>query len=299
MPDNERTPIAEAESPQSSAKLTELEARVKAAEERQKLAETKAADERKKRISNAVSLICAERGQNPDDWISLVNDAADEERAAKIMANLGKLPLVFTNPAGPGNFRYGNEGPLDQLKAIKGHKERFEFTRDNWHDLRMAEASFLKRGAPMGANTTSATITTSMLADGAVTILRNKLASLALLSRDFGVDPMKTRAAVVFRYISAGGTAQSNATSFEDTTNFVGTVDPKTYTPAQLTAGGHITNAELNSGFRMADWAIIKSQEIAEKVMAAVAAVILEATYTITPVVAAAAAFGTGDLRLL
>ena len=42
-------------------------------------------------------------------------------------------------------------------------------------------------------------------------------------TRDFGTDRMKPGAVVQVPIALSGGTAQSNATSFEDTTNFVGT----------------------------------------------------------------------------
>jgi hypothetical protein len=110
---------------------------------------------------------------------------------------------------------------------------------------------------------------------------------------------MKPLTPVIFKNVTAGGTAVENATDFEDTTNFVGTMTSGTITPAQITVGSHITNAELNSGLRITDWAEAKASEMANAVMDKVTALILTGTFTATPLTSAAAAFGGSELNEL
>lgn len=192
----------------------------------------------------------------------------------------------------------GGKDAVESYHEIKTPKGRFAFAVSNWSDVRSAER---RRGGVYGANTHSglSTITGTMIADGVTTVLQNRCAALSACARDFGTNAMIPRQPVIFKQVQAGGTAQSNATNFEDTTNFVGTIEPLTITPAQLTAGGHITNAELNSGLRMSDWVEVKGAEMADKIMAAVAAIITTGNFTATPLTAAAASFGGSDMKTL
>lgn len=188
----------------------------------------------------------------------------------------------------------GNPG-RNAIAAKSEGKARFHFIRDNWRDLLAGGIPLL----PQNANTTDSALTTAMLANGLIVVLQNRLAPLSAFTRDFGIDPMKPKAIVQVPIALAGGTAQVNATSFEDTTNFVGNIDNVAITVNRITAGAHLTAAELNSGFRMAQFVEIKAHELADKIQAAINAVILEGTFTITPETSAAAAFGAAELKSL
>lgn len=250
--------------------------------------------ERNDRIERSVdaAIVAGQITREQRDW--WVASAKNDPKSLDILAKL-PVPVVGASPL--PNTVHGGTDAVDALKKIETPKARFRFAVENWSDIRSAE----RRRGVMGANTHSglSTITGTMLADGVTTVLQNRCAALGAVARDFGINTMIPRQPVIFKQVSAGGTAQSNATNFEDTTNFVGTVEPITITPAQLTAGGHITLAELNSGLRMSDWAEIKGAVLADKIMAAVAAVITTGNFTATPVTAAAVAFGGTELKTL
>lgn len=205
---------------------------------------------------------------------------------------------IGTDPV-RGLIKPGDACALDTIRGKAAGSERINYMIENWGSLRQAEAS--GRFRPMGANTgtDSATLLGTMQSETAVTVLQTQLAPLRALSMDMPLEPMVPRRPVIVRVTTAGGTAQTNATSFEDTTNFVGTVAPITVTPAQLTAGGYLTNAELNSGNKMSQWATIKAQEIAQAIMGAVATVITTANFTETPLTSASSAFSGTDLNAL
>jgi ATP-dependent protease ClpP protease subunit len=255
---------------------------------------TKAETERKARIEARCATLCAERNLDPAKWT---------ERALKdetVMADIEAIKVPDKSPGPSRKVDGGGEGPLDAAFAIKDSPKRFRFMRDNWSELRQAEASAKGRQI-MAANTgtDSATLIGSFLAAGIVTVLQNKCAALRALTRDFGTGPMAPRQPVVVTKVSAGGTAQTNATDFEDTTNFVGTAGAVSITPSQITVGGYIDNAELNSGFRIGMWTEIKAAEMADKLMAAVAAIITTGNFTATPHLSASASFGGDDMRTL
>jgi len=192
-----------------------------------------------------------------------------------------------------GRVQVGAENIIERANKIENVADRYKFRVANYAELNQAYLN------PRNANTTDSALVTDMLLDGATTVLQNRLAPLRAFSKEVSIDRIKPKAVLQHRQITAGGTAQSNATSFEDTTNFVGTEANIPITIAQLTSGGHITNAERQNGVTMDQWVQIKTAEISDKIMAAVAAVILEGTYTATPVTSAAAAFGAEELKTL
>ena len=149
------------------------------------------------------------------------------------------------------------------------------------------------------ANTTSGTIKTSLLNEVVTTFLQDQLAPLQAFSLDVLPDPIKPLAVVVSKRVTAGGTAASAVTDFENETTMVATAGAISVTPLQYTAGGHLTNAELNSGYRMTDWSVIKASEIANAIWDVVAALLTEGNFPATPHVSAAPMFGGADLQTL
>lgn len=197
--------------------------------------------------------------------------------------------------------RVENNGSVarNSINAHARGKARFEFLRDNWSEL----SGQLPVLPIVNANTTDATaLTTDMLASGLIVVLQNRLAGLQSFTRDFGTDRLKPNAKVQVPIATAGGTAQSNATAFEDADNFIGTIDNVEIAPARITSGAHLTAAELNNGFRMAQFAEIKAHELADKIQSLVNAVITTANFDRTTelgasaLVSAFAAFGKSDL---
>ncbi len=227
---------------------------------------------------------------------------ADETRIPNVLAKRtavlpGASPIL-------GQLAYGSEGAFDHVMKLKDARERYGHLRDNWDTLKAAGfrrpgAGNFRQGMPQAANTTDSDLVTQMLVDGATTVLQNRLAPLRAFAKEFAPDPIKPLAVLQHRKITAGGTAQTNATNFEDTTNFIGTEVNTQITMAQITSGGHVTNAERQNGVTMAQWIDIKTAEIGDAIMATVAAVILEGTFTATPLVSSAIGFGGAELAKL
>lgn len=242
------------------------------------------------RITAAFNELAKTRPQLAAIRETAVANCIADERFLEAYALYSETPTAINHG---GRVQVGNEGIIDVVKNIKNVKERYKFRVANWAELNGAYLN------PRNANTTDSALVTDMLLDGATTVLQNRLAPLSALSKEVAVDRVKPRATLQHRKITAGGTAQVNATSFEDTTNFVGTEDNVAIAVNQITSGGHITNAERQSGVTMDQWVQLKTAEISDKIMAAVAAVILEGSFTATPLVSAAAAFGAEETKTL
>lgn len=182
----------------------------------------------------------------------------------------------------------------DAINAKDQGKCRFEFIRDNWNSLKNG---IQVMPDPRNANTLDSALTTAMLASGLITVLQNRLPQLRAFTRDFGTDRMKPLAVVQVPIATAGGTAQTNATSFEDTTNFVASVDNRAVTVERITSGGHLTTAELNSGFRMEQFVLVKAHELADAIQGKVNAVITTGNFASpAAVTSAVASFGIDEL---
>jgi ATP-dependent protease ClpP protease subunit len=195
------------------------------------------------------------------------NQTADDRIAALEL----QVKALANKPVSTGPAQITREGLNDLLKPMPRGKKRFEFLRDNWGEL--------SRSYPViyDANTDTAAgaLTPAVLAEGFITVLQNRLAPLNAFARNFTATAAQGKRNIIEVPIAtAGGTAQSGATSFEDTTNFVGTMDDIAITPAQITVGAHITNAELTNGWRMGWFAEIKAAEMADKLQSLVNAII-------------------------
>jgi ATP-dependent Clp protease protease subunit len=151
-------------------------------------------------------------------------------------------------------------------------------------------------GGVMAANTFSATVTTNFLIAGCTQKISNLFAAANLFTTDADSDPFKPLAVGIRKFNTTstdGSQVQTNATDFEGLgAGGDSTIDPITITPAQYTSGGHLTNAQLNSGFRIGD--------IIEKKLIDLAAKVTVANFTTNaPLVSAAAAFGFSDLATM
>jgi len=198
--------------------------------------------------------------------------------------------------ASPSNhIEAGAACGLDHVMRKPDARARAAFMLENWNEFRQQGRQF----APQAANTgtDNSTLLGTFLDQRAITVLQTKLAALRAFTLDASPNTMIPLQPVIIREVTAGGTAQTNATNFEDTTNFVGTVAPVTVTPSQYTAGGYITNAELNSGNRMDQWATIKANEIAQKALGVVTALIVTGTFTSDIQTIAAGSFAIADLN--
>lgn len=143
------------------------------------------------------------------------------------------------------------------------------------------------------ANTISATLTTALLSTTSYTVLQNKLAALQALFLQVEPDRLKPLAKVEVPKTTAGPTAQKNPTDWESgnctVTNTEITVD-------EYSASQNLSNADLQSGSRMEWLSKITAISFANKIIDALEAFLLAATYTGTVTTIGAANFGPGDL---
>lgn len=178
-----------------------------------------------------------------------------------------------------------------------------------WNALKAEFPKLLRSAARrdngvMASNTFSATVTTNFLIAGAIQKLSGRFAAANLFARDTEQDPYKPLAVGIrkFNTTATDGTqVQTNATDFEALgAGGDSTIDAITITPAQLTSGGHITNAQLNSGFRVGDIIEKKLIDLAAKVTQVLTAPITVANFTTNAaLVSAPAAFSFSDLATL
>lgn len=178
----------------------------------------------------------------------------------------------------------GCKTPADRVSHICSH----------WHELARHYPML-----PQGANTdsTGGALVPKIIADQSITVLQNKLAPLAAFATNFSQN-RSGRTPLNVPMVTAGGTAQTNPTNFEDTTNFVNTISAVTVTPQQVVAGAHLTNAEYQNGWTLR-WVIEqKAIELADKIKALVNAQIDAGSGKFTAKnVGAAASFGISELR--
>ncbi len=268
--------------------------------------------ERKARISDKLTTAAAGKIPNAAlaGWLALA--LQDEAGTLAIIAAMPTVP-VAADPAG-GHVEFGAEPVLagwegrPSEKIVNLFKEhgtveaRYEALKRDYHVLSADECRReAQRKGVRAENTFSATITTNFLIMGCTTKLGPKIASLKAFSKDNAQDPYKPLATGVMKFNSTvqdGSTTVKNATVF----NTVGdsTVDAVSITVDQYTEKLHLTNAQLNSGFRMDDLITAKLGSFGSKIMQVATAPITAANFaTLTALVRAPGAFGFGDLAVL
>lgn len=253
-------------------------------------AQLKAAND--KRITAELDAICREN-ENVDRAKWLPKVLADES-ILEIVKTIPK-PEAIAPPIRPGRITGGGISIWDDYKKMPQGLARQQFRLQNYGELTAAKRSL----NPRAANTMDAALVTDFLADGLVVVANNKLAALAGFSRDFGIDPLKPRASVQVRKATAGSSSQTNPTNFEpDDTS---AVDNIPVTVNQINQPFHITNDELNSGFRLQHIAEKNAMVFANALSDIWTALILAATYASPApvVIGAATLFDQGTLASL
>lgn len=213
-------------------------------------------------------------------------------QGSKIIPELDNIFTAHKEPAGANA----------EQKALVA-AARYQAMKAEWP--RLLKAAFRKdNGQVMAANTFSATVTTNFLIAGAIQKLSGRFAAANLFARDAEQDPFKPLAAGIrkFNTTATDGTqVQSNPTDFEALgAGGDSTIDAITITPTQQVSGGHLTNAQLQSGFRVADIIEKKLIDLAAKVTQVLTAPITVANFTTNAaLVSAPAAFSFSDLATL
>lgn len=227
-------------------------------------------------------------------WIDL---AVKDE--AGTLAQLDSMPVNRAGGDPIGSVIIINENPLEKIRTDhKTPAARRAAMVGCWNELfDDAIKRDQRRGhIPMNANTYSATLVTNFLIDGSLTDLQNRWAMLAAYNKDFSTDPYKPLATGQLKHVTAGATAQTNATNFESGNSTVAAIS---VTVSQYTVSFQVSNSDLNSGLRMQDLVTINTAQFANKVCEVATTPITAATFTATPLISAPGAFGFSDMATL
>ena len=143
-----------------------------------------------------------------------------------------------------------------------------------------------------GTNTYSASLLTDILEQEAITILSDVLAPLSAFARQFSTDTYKPKSTAQAKFVTSGATTQKNASDFEQGDSTVANV---AIAPDQYSQSFQVSNADLNSGLRLADLAEKNCRVFGETLMDAILVPLTIVNFP-TPIVRAAAAFGPADM---
>lgn len=249
--------------------------------------------ERKARVTLAIDKHILDNRMPRDERDDAVTRALADETYLDVIA---KRPQIFpgADPLNASPTRM-TEGPLDEIRRLPTAAARSARMRPDWDPLwKDACARDARRGV-LAANTYSADLVTDYLADGFITNLQNRLASLAAFSIRFDLDPKKPLATVQVSHVTVASATVTDATDFEP--DNVNTVAAKAITVHQYTQPMHVTNAELQSGLEMAKLVDINSAKFADTILEVVNALITVANFsTHDAIVSAFGAFGFPDL---
>jgi ATP-dependent protease ClpP protease subunit len=186
---------------------------------------------------------------------------------------------------------------IEQIRKMPKALDRYSAVKDEWEGLIQNAIAMDRRGGRgevMNANTYSATLVTSFLADGFVTKLQNRWAPLKSFARDFSTDRLKPLAAGQVKFVTAGATTQTDATNFE--TSADSTVDVISITPHQYTQGFAVSNTDLNSGLRMENLIEVNTAALADKILAVAFVPVTTAVFTGDAITSAPAAFSWTEM---
>lgn len=193
-------------------------------------------------------------------------------------------------------------------KEAKTPLARFDAFKEEYPRLLADAITCDRRGGNdvRNENTFSAAITTNFLIAGATTKLGPRVAALKAFARSKDVDPFKPLAKGIQKFNTSaqdGSDTMVNATDFTGQSN--GSAGDSTLTgieidTVQLSQPFHLTNAQLNSGFRMADLIEAKLKSFASKIMQTVTAPMTVSNFAYqAPLIINPAAFGLSDLATL
>lgn len=153
------------------------------------------------------------------------------------------------------------------------------------------------------ANTLSSSLLTAAVSDQLTLVLQNRLAPLMAFSNNFSRTPIDVQragvgpvATIQVPHATVASTTLTNATNFESGD---GTVTNKAIAVSQYTQAFHLTNAHLQSGYKLESLLEINAHALADKLWDVCTALMLFATYGSATVTSTAANFDSDDLGTL
>jgi hypothetical protein len=215
--------------------------------------------------------------------------------ASAVTAALKSQPAVVPPAPAPEPIRHtvvdnlGN--PLiNTYRSLQAGAHRRGFLIENHTELQKQMAIH----APQNANTFASTLVVDYLADAIITVATNRLAMLAGFSRNVGLDNLRPLAVVRVKKFTTGTAAQVDPTNWES--NNDSTLAATSITVNQISKNFTVTQAELNSGYSLADLAAGSSEIFASGISDKVTAQMTVALYGAGTVVGTAANFDSSDL---
>lgn len=241
--------------------------------------------ERRIRITARFETLAATRPFLADNRERLLTAAITDETRLEDFAGYAENTPREPLEVGARGQNLGNLA-VERYRNLRPGAERRDFRIEAFSDLR-------RHLQPRAANTVSSSLLPDWLADGLIVVAHNKLASLRAFSRDFSLNTMAPKATVQVRKATAGATAQTNATNFESGDS---TLAATSVTVNQKTVSFHITNAELNSGHKLADLAEINAHQFSDAISDVMTALMIAGNYGAATTIGAASAFDSADL---
>lgn len=229
----------------------------------------------------------ATKEQNMSENIAPVAADKSAEILAKLEALEAKIntkPEAAAEPVKSARIEVGGT-VMDEYRKLPAGSNRAEF--------RAARHAELLRQSVQGANTLSSSLVPDALADSVVTVAHNKLAYLNAFSQDFGIDEMRPKATVQVPKATAGATAQSDATNFESGDSTLTNIGVSV---AQKSVSFHLTNTQLNQGYKLNQIATINANVLCDTISDVVTALMVTGTYGTAVTIGAAANFDSADL---
>lgn len=145
---------------------------------------------------------------------------------------------------------------------------------------------------PQSANTLASALVPDYLSDALVTVLGTELAPINSFARNVGTNPAAPKRGVEVGKATVGATGQTNATNFESGDS---TLEAQAVTVNLYSQSFHITHAQANQGFSLAQLAEINAQTFANQLSDVWTAVLTSGNYG-TLAIGAAASFDSGDM---
>lgn len=148
------------------------------------------------------------------------------------------------------------------------------------------------------SNTLSSDNIMEILSNQVVTVLQNRLASLAAFSIDYKINAIAPRSVVNVPIVSGASAVQTDPTNFETGDNTIANIE---ITPHHISKSSHIGVQEMmqSTAHRVNNLTAETVGKVGDAIMALALAPLTTANFTATPVVSSAAAFGADELKTL
>jgi len=221
-------------------------------------------------------------------WLKLCE--ADENNIALLKATARLRSTVSETPAPPVNHHIEVKGAsvLNKYNELKPGAKRLEFFKENFNDLIKAKPLF----NPRGANTIATALAPDVLTDTLITVLGTRLGAFSAFITEVDLSVRK-RSKHQVKFATVAPTTLVNPTSFTGGDSTLTNVE---VSADQYVQPFHMSNADLQNGFRLADILQVNVQALAEKLASVMSAQCTTANFGTPLIIGAASNFDVNDL---